>query len=386
MLLNLRKSSINTEVGNFFKSLNKADVAKQVVTASAFCQARQKINYGAFIEINSELGAYFYKNADIKTWYGHNLLAIDGSTVKVPRKVEVVDYFGALHPKNGEPCPMARVSQLFDVMNKFTVDATIAPYCVGERELATIHAFQLRPTDLLLLDRGYPSYLLFKIIGHIGANYCARVKGNQWAVVQMFYESGQLDTIVSIHPSAEAKKQCQELGLDISPINLRLIRIELPSGEVEILATSLTDSEIYHYDQFQELYNYRWPVEEDYKVMKHRIEVENWSGETVESVLQDFHAKVLVKNITAALAHCTKEAIKQKTSHRKYEYQINFTQALAKIKDVVGLLVLRDDVASIIDNLLEAFIAFIEPIRPGRKAKRKMKKTRCYYPAYKPIS
>ena len=131
MLLNLRKSSINTELGNFFKSLNNTDVAKQVVTASAFCQARQKVKHSAFIELNSELGAYFYKISDIRTWYGYNLLAIDGSTVKVPRQKEVVDYFGAIHPQNGEPRPLARVSQLYDVMNKFTVDASICPYCVG---------------------------------------------------------------------------------------------------------------------------------------------------------------------------------------------------------------------------------------------------------------
>ena len=56
---------------------------------------------------------------------------------------------------------MARVSQLFDVKNKFTIDAIIAPYSIGERELASLHAFQLRPTDLLLLDRGYALRLIF---------------------------------------------------------------------------------------------------------------------------------------------------------------------------------------------------------------------------------
>ena len=150
-------------------------------------------------------------------------------------------------------------------------------------------------------------------------------------------------------------------------------------------STSLTEAQIFKYEQFQELYHLRWPVEEDYKVMKHRIEVESWSGETVESVLQDFHAKVLVKNITAVLTHSTKEAVEKKTSHRKYVYQINFTQALAKIKDVVGLLI-RDNVTGIIEELLDAFIAFLEPIRPGRREKRMKWKTRNYHQAYKPIS
>ena len=57
-----------------------------VITASAFCQARQKIKHNAFIELNGELGAFFYKNADIETWFGYNLVAVDGSTVKTPRQ------------------------------------------------------------------------------------------------------------------------------------------------------------------------------------------------------------------------------------------------------------------------------------------------------------
>ncbi|MFH1136919.1 MAG: transposase [Pseudomonadota bacterium] len=249
---------------------------------------------------------------------------MDGSTVKMPRQKEIIEYFGKLFPGKGAPCPMARVLQLFDVNKKFTLDAIIAPFSIGEREPASLHAFQRRPTGLLLLDRGYASFQLLKIMLHTGVNYRARVKRNQWTAVQSFFEFSQLDTMVIISPNTEAKKQRRELWLDVTPINIKLIRIESSGGEVEILATSLTDTNIFKYDQFKELYHYRRPIEDDYKVMKHRIEVENWSGETVESVFHDFHAKVLVENITAALAHCTRTAIKRKTNYRKYEYRINF--------------------------------------------------------------
>ena len=53
------------------------------------------------------------------------------------------------------------------------------------------------------------------------------------------------------------------MGLDLKPLKLRLIRIDLPTGETEILITSLIDKELYPYDIFAELYHERWFVEED---------------------------------------------------------------------------------------------------------------------------
>lgn len=41
-LMNLLKSSIQNELDNFFKAINKYDITERRVTASAFCQARKK--------------------------------------------------------------------------------------------------------------------------------------------------------------------------------------------------------------------------------------------------------------------------------------------------------------------------------------------------------
>nr|CBX28169.1 hypothetical protein N47_G34930 [uncultured Desulfobacterium sp.] len=114
-------------------------------------------------------------------------------------------------------------------------------------------------------------------------------------------------------------RNCREMGLDIEPIKIRLIRIGLPSGETEILATSLLDQEEFAYDVFAELYHLRWPVEEDYKIMKCRIQVENFSGKTVISVYQDFHAKVFSKNLTMMIANSVEPLVEKNTESRKYK-------------------------------------------------------------------
>ena len=60
-LLNLRKHSNQTELDQFFKVINKEKEASQVITKSAFFQARKHLSYTAFIEINRQTIATIYK-------------------------------------------------------------------------------------------------------------------------------------------------------------------------------------------------------------------------------------------------------------------------------------------------------------------------------------
>jgi hypothetical protein len=83
---------------------------------------------------------------------------------------------------------------------------------------------------------------------------------------------------------------------------VRLIRVRLPTGNIEVLMTSLLDPDTYPADAFAELYHLRWAQEECYKCFKSRVEVENWSGKSALTICQDFHAKVLALNLTAVLA------------------------------------------------------------------------------------
>ena len=82
--------------------------------------------------------------------------------------------------------PKARASQMFDVLNKVTIDALIKPKNQGERELASFHFLKLLPQDLILLDRGYPAHWLFKIVLSMGANFFARIPYKRWRVAEKF--------------------------------------------------------------------------------------------------------------------------------------------------------------------------------------------------------
>ncbi len=386
-LINLVRGSYQDELDKFFKAINRFDVAQRVVSKVALAKARMKLKFEAFVELNQHLVNYFEKHFQPITWHGFRLLAIDGSTTRLPHIKAIADHFGVWRVRKGKPSPMARVSQLFDVLNKTTIDALIYPKRSGERQLAAQHLLKAMPGDLILLDRGYPAWWLFNLILSMDTHFCARISCTKWKAVRKFFCSGLAEKIISLPIHSSSIEYCNEMGLPMKPLKLRLIRIQ-NKDQVQVLITSLIDTKEYPIEIFRDLYHHRWPVEEDYKTIKCRLELENFSGKSVLSVYQDFHAKVFTKNLVWIMAFPANSALQRKSKSRKYDYQINFTQALSKSKGVIGLL-FHETISKIlylIAELQNIFQRTIEPIRPGRKYPRNHKVSRRkFFPAYKPI-
>ncbi len=174
--------------------------------------------------------------------------------------------------------------------------------------------------------------------------------------------------------------------LPTCPLKLRLIRVEL-DGEVEVLITNLMDEPAMPASEFKELYYLRWGAEENYKRLKQWVEIENFSGKSVLSVKQDFYAKVFTTNLTSMFANAAQKQVDQTTAHRKYDYQINFAQALSKMKNTLLELLwfsaqtLQSRLRALIDHMAYT----IEPIRKGRSYSRPKSKSknRIFYCNYK---
>jgi hypothetical protein len=380
----MNNKSYQNELDRYFQVIDNLDVPERILYKGNLSKARAKLKHEAFIELNDHMTQHYYDNFQHETWFGFNLFGIDGTSLRLPNQAEISKHFGVWHTTKGEaPCPMARVSQMFDVLNKITVDAIISPKGEGERELAAFHFLKLLPQDLILLDRGYPAHWLFSLILSMGANFCARLSCKGWRVARKFYDSGKKEQIIKIEPTPQSMRKCYEMGLDKKPIKVRFIRVELNSGETEILITSLLDMDKYEHELFSELYHLRWPIEEDYKTLKYRLQVENFSGKTVHSVYQDFHAKLFSKNLVGAIASTTKDQIRKNSENLKYVHQINFAQALALMKHTIVLLFHRTSkkVAEIVENIRTIFVQTTESIRPNRKFPRRhrVKQQRFFY-------
>ena len=384
-LTNLIKGSVQDELDYFFKAIHGKDIAERNVTKSAFTKARRKLRHQAFIELGQSLISFFYDHFPYRRWQEFRVLTIDGSTLPVPKTEEAALHFGIWHSKGGDHCPMARISHLFDALNGITIDALISSKDKGERILAAEHMKHLSPGDLVLLDRGYPAFWLFALILSKGAHFCSRIQEGHWNVVQDFHRSGCREKIVTIHPSPSSLEKCQELHLSNAPFQVRLMRVELENGQTEILVTSLMDSHRYPHEIFKDLYHLRWRAEENYKTAKHRVQIGNFSGKTVESIYQDFYAKTFTMNLVAALSHPAQTLVTENSKAKIHTYKINETQALSKIKDSIVLLFNQENIFDLLRKLFNLFIRSIEPVRPGRNYPRKHKPMGggCYV-SYKP--
>lgn len=259
MLIINFKSSIQRELDSFFKAISKSDFKIREATKGAFSQARAKLNPWAFQRLNQVAVDTFYNGAEYYVWYGMRTLAVDGTRLVLPNHPSVIEEFGQhqFGPNADSPRSLAMGSMLYDVLNQITIDAQLAPYAASERDLLMQHLDKVKPGDLLLLDRGYPCFWLLFLLKARGIEFCVRLKDDWWLKVKDFTQSDEKERIVTFSlPKKDRKKLVDFPHMQDATITCRLIKIELPNGEKEILCTSLIDSEKYGYEEFDKLYHF----------------------------------------------------------------------------------------------------------------------------------
>lgn len=372
LLLNLRKGTLQDELDQFFETIN-ADNTVSSVSASAFCQARGKVKYESLIRLNDLLLDRAAQSLGQRRWQRLRVLAVDGSTGRLPNTASIEDHFGR---PSGSGVPLARFSRLYDVLNDRVIQADMAPYHISERELAGYYLLDLRADDLVLYDRGYPAFWLFAFHHQEQRHYCARVKQDFHPEVQRFIASGKKSRVVTLHPSRASARQCRDYQLSSEPLTVRLVRVVLKSGEIEVLATSLLDAANYPSRSFGKLYALRWAVEENYKREKQRLEIENFSGRSPLILLQDFHAKIFAQNLTSIFVFVAQWLADERYRQRKRTYRVNFANALSKMKNTLVRMFLQTSPLELGWQLLGKLASTVEAVRPGRSYPRNLKKVR----------
>jgi hypothetical protein len=97
--------------------------------------------------------------------------------------------------------------------------------------------------------------------------------------------------------------------------------------------TSLLDARRYPTAEFLEVYHWRWNHETYHQMLKGRLDLENWSGQTEEAVRQDVQAAVLVSNLESLLSQEPQEQLTTGDHARQYPAQVNRAVSYHALKE-----------------------------------------------------
>ena len=276
-MLNSVKKSLQKELTEF--SFLLKDERVKNITNSAFCQSRMKLNPTSFIELNDGIINEFYTDNIFELWKGFRLLAIDGSRIQLPFSLEIVEDFGFAGNQGATITPMAQTSSCFDVLNNMILNSEIDRYETDEYSLALKHIAKCNMKDLFIYDRGYcaPWFMFFHYVKQ--KDFIIRMQSISIKEVQDFFNSDEKDQIIEIKELAnKSAEKVRELNLKFGPFKIRLIKIILDNGDVEVLATSLLDKEKYPASEFKWLYGKRWGIETNFDHLKNHLMIEDFTG------------------------------------------------------------------------------------------------------------
>jgi len=196
MLFILQKTakSIQRHLHEFLDAL--AQRIAEPVTSGAWTHARAKLKHTAFIELNRQnILPVIYNsqtNQQLQLWHGHRLLGVDSSVLRLPKSPELFEQFTPVEVlcqlgKTGVSYPEARISVLYDLLNRAALDGRLEPSSLGEVNLAIEQLLQALPGDVLINDRGFTGYLYLASVLHYGLHFIARCSKCSFAAARRLF-------------------------------------------------------------------------------------------------------------------------------------------------------------------------------------------------------
>lgn len=377
LIINMLKRSLSLELQDFFEICISDKLS---CTKSALTIQRKKLKPSFFVVWNKLLVDcfYHYYGDNVQKWRDFILIAVDGSTTNLFNKESVKSHFGT-HGNHFSQVPMAGIIKFYDVLNKMTIFSKIYPIAIGEKTIVANQIEELPENSLSLYDRGFPSFsLMYLLINQEKTrHFVMRCRHSFNKEVAVFMQSKASDITIDLCPNDRAIKKMREYGYTVfkhTPIRVRMVKVVLKTGEVEVLLTNLYDPEKYKSDSFESLYFMRWGIETSYNHYKNVLQLEQFSGHTVWSVKQDFYATTFVSNLQSIIEKQCQSYVALKNETRKHNYQINKALSIGSMKNKIVTLLITEDPKTVLLKLQKLFERHLEPVRPERSYIRRKTK------------
>ncbi|WP_246307991.1 IS4 family transposase [Chitinibacter bivalviorum] len=358
------QQSLQVEVDQFFDHLDLPD--GRLPNDDAFRMARKKLKESAYIELRDQI------NHDLPSdlaqrWHSWRIIAADSTTLYLPNHADIrkPEHFNVYDGANAPPYSLARAAALCETSTGLILCADLDADRVSERELLLRQLPILKQDDLLVLDRGYPAHWLFALLLERQQAFCMRLYSSSYnPLVTAFARSDRMSEVITITPNRAQYKSFNTHGIAIKPFKIRLVKVILQSGMIEILATSLLNEVQYPHAEFAALYHRRWRIEEAFRNLKCRLKLEQFGGETPLAVRQEFHAAILLHNL-ASLA--CEDALRALPAEQQALFHANLSYAASQLRHQLPRL-LSDPkrFGALFDKIIVLLIKQVERLRPDR--------------------
>jgi hypothetical protein len=335
--------------------------------------ARHKIKLSFFKDLNKILVDSHQKKPS-RLLKGYQLIAGDGSTVSLPASRQIKEHFGVHSTrKNGIKGCLAQIFMLYDVITDTVIDGRISKMEVGEKALLKdcLTDFPLSKA-IFILDRGFGFFNVCKRFFHQKRTFCIRISGSISEFGKAALENPSNDFITYWKPSSKENETCRKHGLDNEPIRVRVSKITLKTGEIEVLVSSLYDMDKFLLTDMQELYQLRWGIEEGFKKLKPKMKLEQFGSRKPEGIYQEFEAHLFMMNMVSLMGNAAQEEVEEKCRRRKHKYRYNWQNAFRYVRqEIVDLLNLKE-IERLIEQLIEWISASVTAIIPNRSFSREV--------------
>jgi hypothetical protein len=236
--------------------------AWQVPTTKAITRARQRLGAEPLRRLFVEVAGPLATQGTQGAWYrGWRVLAVDGTTLDVPDSPANAQAFGrpATHRGERTAFPQVRVLGLAECGTHAIIAAVLGPLATGETTLAPSLFGRLGAGVLLLADRGFVGFDLWRAAQATGAQLLWRAKTNQVLAVDRQLADGSYLSRIYAARDQRAKRD---------PIVVRVVEYTLGKdpgrhqqpGPYRLLTTIL-DPDQAPAAELAALYHQRWEFE-----------------------------------------------------------------------------------------------------------------------------
>ena len=345
-------------------------------SSSAFVQARNKILPEAFGHVFKKFSSLLHKPKYIKEY---RLMAVDGTFLKIFRNPNETDSFvpNKTHKGHNVLC----LSAMYDLLNHIYTDAVIQSVNANDERGALINMLpNTKSNSIIVADRGYESYNLFVHIENSNLKYVIRIKdiGSNGILSGFDLPDEEFDKTITVNISNFQRKTFKSLpNFKFSPsiarfdfstpsnpvytLDFRVVRIKLPSGKYESIATNLTTK--FTIDDIKYIYDLRWGIETSFRHLKYAIGLSSFHSKKRDSISQEIYARLILYNFCESIVQ---HSILKKMS-TKHNYIINFTRAVQICRKYIKV---NNSIPFNIETLIKKYLSIV---RKGRSFERALK-------------